>query len=129
MDLNFSLLMFSSQNAISLIICDGLKTNVRKINKIKLSFFYLATAKNAKSTFKPVFADVSINVTLYSRARRSPSSRFTSRSQQSALLPDCGKTKNSQFVCAKCTINPHIYKSSAFKDDEQQRCVVNQVVI
>lgn len=49
--------------------------------------FYLATAKNAKSTFKPVFALVSMNVTLYSRANRSPSSLFTWRSGQSALLP------------------------------------------
>lgn len=61
-----------------------------KMNYIHMNFemfIYLATAKNAKSTLSPVFAEVSINVTLYSRANRSPSSRFTSRSGQSALFP------------------------------------------
>ncbi len=49
---------------------------------------HLATVKNACSTFKPVLADVSKNDTLYSRARRSPSSLRTSRSGQSDLLPE-----------------------------------------
>lgn len=49
---------------------------------------YLAIAENANSTFNPVLADVSIKATLYSLANLSPSSRFTSRSVQSALLPE-----------------------------------------
>jgi len=50
---------------------------------------HLATAVNASSTLSPVLADVSMNGTLCSRPRRSPSSRFTCRSLllQSALLP------------------------------------------
>lgn len=49
---------------------------------------YLATAKKANSTFRPVLAEVSIKGTLYSCANRSPSSLFTTRSvPQSDLLP------------------------------------------
>lgn len=61
-------------------------------------FIYLATAKNAKSTLSPVFAEVSIKVTLYSRANRSPSSRFTSRSGQSALFP-VNQNYNTKRIC------------------------------
>lgn len=50
---------------------------------------YLATARNANSTLSPLFADVSMKATLYSLARRSPSSLLTARSgPQSALLPE-----------------------------------------
>lgn len=50
---------------------------------------YLATAKKANSTFRPVLAEVSIKGTLYSCANRSPSSLFTTRSvPQSDLLPE-----------------------------------------
>lgn len=47
-----------------------------------------ATWANAASTFNPVFAEVSINETWYSRARRCPSSRLTALSRPlSDLLP------------------------------------------
>lgn len=64
---------------------------------------YLATARNANSTFSPDLADVSIKATLYSRARRSPSSLFTCRSfPQSALLPVANRRRrrmrNKVFV-------------------------------
>jgi hypothetical protein len=49
---------------------------------------YLATAENDSSTLIPVLAEVSKNMTLYSRAKRSPSSLLTSRcGPQSHLLP------------------------------------------
>lgn len=59
---------------------------------------YLATARNARSTFNPVFAEVSINTTLYSRDNRSPSSRRTIRSGQSALLPSCNRGKKYRNI-------------------------------
>ena len=53
-----------------------------------LDFNSLAIAMNAKSTFKPVFADVSMNATSYSLANLSPSSfLITLFALQSALLP------------------------------------------
>lgn len=64
-------------------------------NLIYMRVSYLATAKNANSTLSPVFAEVSIKVTLYSRANRSPSSRFTCRSGQSALFPRMQDNQNS----------------------------------
>lgn len=70
------------------VLCIVVVTVAQIREMIFFTCIYLATARNAKSTFSPVFADVSINVTLYSRANRSPSSRLTSRSGQSALLPD-----------------------------------------
>lgn len=49
--------------------------------------FYLATSTKADSTLRPVFAEVSMKFTLYSRASLSPSSRPTARSSLSHLLP------------------------------------------
>lgn len=58
--------------------------------------WYLATAIKAISTLKPDLAEVSIKVTEYSLARRSPSSLFTilSLGLQSALFP-----KNCKNAC------------------------------
>lgn len=68
---------------------------------------YLATARNANSTFWPLFADVSIKATLYSRAKRSPSSRLTALSEpQSALFP--AKFSKSIYAITKLGRNDYI---------------------
>lgn len=70
------------------------------VNKMRRSN-YLATAKNANSTFSPDLALVSIKATLYSRANRSPSSRFTCLSfpcPQSALLPANMNQMRTRFL-------------------------------
>lgn len=60
---------------------------------------YLAIAKKASSTLRPLLADVSMKVTLYSLASLSPSSFLTTLSEpQSHLFPTIHYILKSRIV-------------------------------
>lgn len=109
--------MFQFPNSASRMT-SSLGNNI-KLNEPYISNYivtHLAIAKKASSTLRPLFADVSMNVTLYSLASLSPSSLLTTLSEpQSHLFPTKRNTHNHSPLGKEspghCVLNNYIHHS------------------